>query len=153
VFSHVPCRYSIDKERRLVICTGWGRLTFADMRAQQDELTGSPDFDPTFHQLVDVTGVTVLDLSVEEAKAIAKRGIYSPTSRRAVVAASPAVFGMARLMDVYHSLATGREQVRVFYDGDAALQWLGLEPSRAPVKAEEATSVDRDSAANNGKIA
>jgi hypothetical protein len=123
----VPCSYLIDKDRRVVICTGWGRLTFAEMRAQQDELTSNPEFDPGFDQLVDVTGVTVLALSVEEAKTVAKRGIYLPTSRRAVVVASQALFGMARLMDAHHSLATGREQVSVFYDTNTALKWLGLQ--------------------------
>jgi len=134
----MPCRYVIDKDRRLVISTGWDRLTFAEMKAQQDELTSDPNFDPAFNQLVDVTAVTVLDLSIGEAQRIANRGIYSPTSRRAVLASSPAIFGMARMMDAYHSMATGREQVSVFYDGDAALKWLGLEAPLGPAKSEEA---------------
>lgn len=133
----MPCRYVIDKERRLVISTGWDRLTFAEMKAQQDELTSDPNFDPTFNQLVDVTAVTVLDLSTGQAQRIANRSIYSPTSRRAVLASSQAIFGVARMMDAYHSMATGREQVNVFYDGDAALQWLGLEAPPGPTKAEE----------------
>jgi hypothetical protein len=30
-------------------------------------------------------------------------------------------------MDVYHAMATHREQVRVFYERESALKWLGLE--------------------------
>jgi hypothetical protein len=134
----LPCRYLIDKERRLGISTGWDRLTFADMKAQQDEVLANPDFDPAFNQLVDVTAVTVLDLSIAEAKWIANRGIYSPTSRLAVLASNPAIFGMARMMDAYHSMATGREQVSVFYDLDAALAWLGLKSLPGYTKGENA---------------
>lgn len=123
----MPCRYFIDKKRRLVINFGWDRLTFAEMQSQQSELLHDPNFDPTFNQLVDVSGVTILDMSVQEAKRIAVRGIYSPTSRRAVIATNPVVFGMGRMMDVHHSTETGRENVAVFSDRKSALEWLGLE--------------------------
>lgn len=123
----MPARYVILKERRLVISLGWGHLTFSDFRSQQDAFAQDPDFDPTFDQLVDVSQATSLDLSIEEAKIIAARGIFRPTSRRAVIATNPDIFGMGRMMDVYHAMATGRDQVRAFYDRKSALQWLGLE--------------------------
>lgn len=123
----MPARYVIFKERRLVVSLGWGRLTFADFRSQQGALAQDPDFDPTFDQLVDVSEVSSLALSVEEAKTIATRGIFKPTSKRAVFATDPDIFGMGRMMDVYHSMATGRDKVRVFYDRESALRWLGLE--------------------------
>ena len=123
----MPARYVIHKDLRLVINYGWGYLTFADFRGQQESLVKDPDFDPSFNQLVDVTETTSLDLSIEEAKTIARRSIYLPTSRRAVVAKNPDVFAMGRLMDVYHAMATKRKDVRVFYDRESALKWLGLE--------------------------
>ena len=123
----MPARYVIHKDQRLVVNYGWGHLTFADFRGQQEALIKDPNFDPSFNQLVDVSQTTSLDLTVEEAKTIARRGLYLPTSRRAVVATNPAVFAMGRLMDVYHAMATHREQVRVFYDRESALKWLGLE--------------------------
>jgi hypothetical protein len=122
----MPARYVIHKDQRLVINYGWGRLTFADFRAQQEALLKDPDFDPSFNQLVDVTETTALDLTIEQAKTIARRPIYLSSSRRAVIAKSPDVFAMGRLMDVYHAMATSREHVAVFYDREAALQWLGL---------------------------
>jgi len=123
----MPARYVIYKAQRLVVNYGWGHLTFADFRSQQETLVEDPDFDPAFDQLVDVTQTTSLDLSVEEAKTVARRGIFLPTSRRAVVATDPDVFAMGRMMDVYHSMATHRERVRVFYDRESALKWLGLD--------------------------
>jgi len=123
----MPARYVIHKNLRLVVNYGWGHLTFADFRAQQQSLVKDPDFDPSFNQLVDVSETTSLDITVEEAKTIARRSIYLPTSRRAVIAKDPNVFAMGRLMDVYHAMATRREAVAVFYDRESALKWLGLE--------------------------
>ena len=123
----MPARYVILMDRRLVVSMGWGRLTFSDFRCQQDAFKNDPTFDPTFDQLVDVTQVEHLELTTEQAKIIAARGIFHASSRRAVVARKPSIFGTARMMDAYHSVATGRNHVRVFYDRDAALQWLGLD--------------------------
>ena len=123
----MPARYVILLDRRLVVSIGWGRLTFSDFRLQQDAFKNDPLFDPAFDQLVDVSQVERLELTTEQAKIIAARGIFHPTSRRAVIAKDPSVFGTARMMDAHHSVATGRNYVRVFYDRDAALKWLGIE--------------------------
>ena len=121
----MPARYVILKEQRLVVSIGWGRLTFSDFASHQEQLLADPDFDPSFDQLADGSKVTVLDLSVEEAKIISRRVIFLPTSRRAVVATDPAIFGMGRMMDAYHTQATRREHLGVFYDLRSALKWLG----------------------------
>ena len=123
----MPARYVIHKDQRLIINYGWGNLTFADFRGQQEAMIKDPDFNPDFDQLVDVSQATALNLSIEEAKTIASRGIFSRTSRRAVIATDPDVFAMGRLMDVHHAMVTNRTQVRVFYDRESALKWLGLD--------------------------
>jgi len=123
----MPAGYVIFKDRRLVFSWGWDRLTFGDFRSQQDAFIQDPDFDPSYDQLVDVSKATSLELSIEEAKTIARRRIFRPTSRRAVIATNPDVFGMGRMMDVHHSMSTGRDQVQVFYDRESALKWLGLD--------------------------
>lgn len=51
----MPCRYVIDIEQRLVISTGWDRVTFAEIKAHQDQLVSDPDFNPEFNQFVDAT--------------------------------------------------------------------------------------------------
>jgi len=131
----MPLRYVIDKERRLVISTARDRVTFAEIKAHQDELLQDSEFDPEFNQLIDTTAVTVLDVSVEEAKTVARRKMFSRTSRRAFLAVSPAVFGMGRLMEVYHHQ---QAQIYVFYDLPSALKWLGLEGPPDPIGRKEA---------------
>lgn len=122
-----PYCYVIDKEKRLVVSTMWGHVTFAEARALQDQLKNDPDLDPDFDRLIDLTAVTVLDISILEARMIAGFSLFSPKSRCALAATEPAIFGMGRLMQVYHETAGGQEQVCVFYDRDAALKWLGKE--------------------------
>ena len=79
-------RYAIYKELRLVVSTASDRVTFADIRSHQDQLLNDPDFDPQFNQFIDTTAVTVLDLSTQEAIAVAQRKMFSCTSQRAFVA-------------------------------------------------------------------
>jgi len=122
----MPCSYAIYKERRLVITKVWDRVTFSEIRSHQEQFRNDPDFDPQFNLLIDATAATALDVSTDEARTIASQGLFSPVSRRAFVASNPAIFGMARLIGVYHAMSTKQEQLRVFYDRALALQWLGL---------------------------
>jgi len=122
----MPCSYVIDKQRRLVITTGVDHLSFAEMKAIQNQLESDPNFDSSFNQLIDMTRATTLDLSIDQAKVIANRQHFSSASRRAFVATSPAIFGMGRLMEAYHSMAKKPAHVCVFSNREEALQWLGL---------------------------
>ncbi len=122
----MPCSYAIYKERRLVITKVWDRVTFSEIRSHQEQFRNDPDFDPQFNLLIDATAATALDISTDEARTIASQGLFSPASRRALLASNPAIFGMGRLIGVYHAMATKQEQLRVFYDRALALQWLGL---------------------------
>lgn len=121
----MPCRYVIDKERRLVISTGWDRLTYAEMQAHQDRLLVDSDFDPEFNQLMDATGVTALDISASEMETMATRSVFSAKSRRAWVASSPAVYGMGRLASVHHDSVNAPTEMAAFNDVASALEWLG----------------------------
>jgi hypothetical protein len=122
----MPVEYVIDKERQLVITSAWDRVTFAEARAHQQRLKDDPDFRPEFNQFLDATGVTVLDISSEEAKTIARNSPhFSATSRRAWVAPNAFLFGIGRMIGIYREIAGGAEQFRVFNDREKALKWLG----------------------------
>jgi hypothetical protein len=123
----MPCRYVIDQQRGLVISTAWDRVTFADVKAHQDQLSTDPAFNPEFNQLVDASAVTAVDATIDQIKTIAKRGIFSSASRRAFVATRPDVFGIGRVMGTYSEMGRVPQQVRVFYDLPSALEWLGLD--------------------------
>lgn len=123
----MPARFVIEKEHRLVISTAWDRVTYAEILAHRDQLVRNFDFNPEFNQLVDGAAVTALDITMDEAKAIAGSSIFSPTSRRAFVASGLSILAMARLVETYSRMRNEREQVKVFRDLDVAVKWLGLD--------------------------
>lgn len=122
----MPFTYVIDKARRLVVSTGLGCVTFEEIREHQRRLTSDPDFDPQFDQLIDMTGTSRLDLTVDQVKIAASQKIFSSTSRRALVATDPAIFGVGRMLETYYTMASGNERARVLYDKSEALKWLGV---------------------------
>lgn len=122
----MPVRYVIDSERRLVVSTASGRVTFDEFKAHQDQLSSDPAFSADFNQLLDGTEVTGLDLSTDEVIKMTRRRVFSPASKRAFVAPQPAIFGVARMAEVYHEISKSSSQIRVFHDLPSALNWLDL---------------------------
>lgn len=103
-----------------------GRVTFDDMRANQDRLLNDPDFDPEFNQLSDATLATDTDLSADNVRTLFKRRVFSTTARRAVIAPSEFAYGMARMLETYVELSKNGPLVAVFRDRASALKWLGV---------------------------
>lgn len=132
----MPVRYVIDKERRLVISTGWDRITFDEVRAHQDRLLKDPDFTPEFNQLLDGIEVTNYALSVNEIRMIVQRKLFSPTSRRALVVNSTYLYGMARMLQTFYELSKMASPMSIFHDRDSALKWLGVQGQAALTQAE-----------------
>ncbi len=119
--------YVVYSEHRLVISTGSGRVTWEEIKERQDQTKTDPDFNPEFNQVVDLRAVTSFDMTSEQARLLARRMIFSPRSKRAFVAASPAVFGVGRMWEIFTELSANPSQIRVFYDLPLALKWLNLE--------------------------
>jgi hypothetical protein len=96
-------------------------VTFGAARRHQDRLVADPEFDPSFDQLIDATRVTKVDISADEVRTLAQRHIFSLKSRRALVATKPDVFGVGRMMEIYHE-DVGHTEVEVFYSMEEALK-------------------------------
>ena len=123
----MPFSYVVYSERRLVVSTGSDRVTWEEIKERQDQTKTDPDFNPEFNQVVDLRAVSGFDMTSEQARLLARRLIFSPTSKRAFVAASPAVFGVGRMWELFTELSENPSQIRVFYDLPSALKWLNLE--------------------------
>ena len=116
-------RYSIDKGRGLIVNTAEGCVKFDDIKDHQDRLLADYKFDVSFDQLIDTTGAIRFDMSDGEARILAERPIVSPESRRAFVAIKPHIFGLGRMMEIYHE-SLGYADCQVFYSMDQAFNWL-----------------------------
>jgi len=119
----VPAAYKIDKERRLVLTTVWGKLTFTDGVAHRNELRSDPDFDPTYREISDFTQVTELAFSAEELRGHAQFDVFSPSSRRAFVAPDDAKFGLGRMFAMLRE-SRGDLGIRVFRTLEEAEDWV-----------------------------
>lgn len=119
----MPEFYKIDKERRLVLTTGSGVFTFADVVSHMDKLSTDPDFDPSFSQIADFTHVTRIELSADDIRRLAQRTIFSPHSRRAFIAANEAAFGIGRMFEILRGLE-GEKGIRIFRTLEEALDWV-----------------------------
>ncbi len=115
--------FKIDKEHRLVMTTVSGVFNVADVLAHQVNLRKDPDFDPSFSQLIDFTHVTRVELKREEVQRVAQESIFSPHSRRALLASNDAVFGLARMFEMLRE-NMGEQGIRVFRNLDEALDWV-----------------------------
>ena len=78
----MPAFYKVDKERRLVMSTGSGVVTLADLLAHQEKLLADPDFSPDFSQLWDLAHVTNVELTNEELRKL-RNGPFSRLRRAA----------------------------------------------------------------------
>lgn len=143
----MPVRYIIHKQKRLVITTGWDRITFDEAKAHQDQLLNDPDFDPEFNQLLDGTAATDYALAGDQIRLIVSRRVFSPTSRRALVVSSNYAYGIARMLATYYEMSEVASPMSIFHDRDSALKWLGIREShetrrstRVPIKIRVETS-------------
>ena len=127
----MPVRYEIDHERRVVL--GWvtGVLDDAEVMAYGKDLRADPEFDPEYSQL------TVVEASAEHVSTNAFRRLamrpplFSPKSRRALVAPTKLEFGLARMFEL---LLGGKEgDYRVFYSREEAEAWLDVDKPDPPL--------------------
>lgn len=118
--------YVIRKEQRLVWTTGSGSLTAEDIEQHNARLRADPDFDPAFDNLVDFHTVERVDISTGAVVNFAHEVLFAPEARRAIVARSALLIGLARMYGVYEEIAIGSSRTHLFPDVPSALEWLGV---------------------------
>ncbi len=119
----MPTRFEIDTARHHVDSSGSGRVDVEEMLDHQRKLKADSRFHPDFNQLVDFTGVEKVDISPQDVARLADTVLFSPVSRRAIIASNPLIFGFSRMYGMYRELA-GEKGVRVFRTREEAMRWL-----------------------------
>lgn len=116
--------HEIDRERRLVLTSGWDKLTGAEILEHRHQLENDPDFSSDFFQLVDLSSVTEVQIDFATMQELANRNLFSDESRRAFVATNPLAFGMSSMFISLRRVYGGVEQMEIFNNRDEALRWL-----------------------------
>jgi hypothetical protein len=120
----MPSAYVIDSSRRLVLSRSWGVVTGEDVLTLIQATVTDPHFHPDFSQLVDMRAVTEVEVTTDFVRLFVAKSNFGAGSRRALVAGSDVVYGMAR---IYGTLLDGRPgEFRIFRDLQPALEWLGF---------------------------
>lgn len=102
----------------------WGPITEDEVEAHNKKLRNDPTFNPSYQQLVDLTGITEILVGTGMINSTALDQFFNPGTRRAFVATSDATFGMARM---FAMRAEGMGQtIEVFREPQKAKEWLGI---------------------------
>lgn len=120
----MPATYPIDTERKLVVSRAWGTMTADDVREHHRKLRTDPLFDPTYRQLVDMSGITEDLVDIKTKREESDDQLFVPGVRRAWVAPADYPFGMARM----YAIAAERQgqTIGMFRERSEAEEWLGL---------------------------
>jgi hypothetical protein len=122
--GRLPISYSIDPKRRLVTSHLSGAVQEDEVHEHNRTLRTDPAFDPSYRQLIDLTGLTEILVGTRTINETAHDQFFKPGTRRAFVATSDAAFGLARMF----ALRADRDgqTIEVFRDMKLAEAWLGL---------------------------
>ena len=113
----------VIKSKGLVVTRVKGKMKLDEFESSQWALKENPDFDPSFDHLFDMSGVDDIDdVSAQNIKRIAHIRIFSPTSRRAVIAPDDLTYGLSRMYEVFSK--ANDSNLGVFRNREDAVNWL-----------------------------
>ena len=101
--ENVGVRLTIDVEQRLVVSTFFGEIGDAEILDHSSSIRSHPDFDPSFSELLDFSGITGgSPIATSTIQELAQReSIFNPASLHVIVAPQDFIFGLARMAEVF----------------------------------------------------
>lgn len=121
--------YRIDPDRRLIVVTYIGAVTFADIVATQQMARADPAFDPAFGVLMDGLHADFSALTAQDLAKIASRTPSSQGGRRAIVVNTQLNYGLARMFGSISETQGRNFPVALFDNLEDALRWLNEPPA------------------------
>jgi hypothetical protein len=101
-------------------------LTDADLHGHYASLARDPQFHADYRQLSDLSDVQQVAASRSTIASVASLSVFSPGTRRALVAPSDAAFGLSRMFATYAEEVG--QNVQVFRTETEAVAWLQSSP-------------------------
>ncbi len=109
-----------------MIHTFSGELRDDDISDLPARVRSHPDFDPSFSELLDFSGITAGTVSTAAMDAVARsKSSFSPTSLHVLIAPQDHIFGLARMAQVFAGKT--RPNSAVVRTMEEARKVLGLE--------------------------
>jgi hypothetical protein len=122
----VAVQLTIDVKRRLIVSTFSGEINDAEVLSVASLMRSHPDFDPSFSEIADFSGVTAGTLSSSAVRELSQReSILSPTSMHVALAPQGHIFGVFRMAQVLAEQT--RPNTAVVRTIEEARKFLGFE--------------------------
>ena len=122
----MPYSYVIDVEREVVFSKIWGTLTDEDAAAHAVGLKADPRFDAEFNQVIDLRGLTDLQMTGGGIRKVAHLVPFRREARRAFVVGAGQAEALSRVLFTYTD--AGIDQYTLFRALEPAMEWVGLAP-------------------------
>ena len=126
----MPLTYRVDRAQQVIWITLQGACGIGEIRAGIEEIWADSDVEMVRRFVWDLRGAT-LTVTGEDLRQLLNwarpHAAGRPPNRAVVVATAPAVYGVARMVEIYADLLNSITTMRVFRDFDEALIWLGVD--------------------------
>ncbi len=126
----MPFSIRIDKERKLIISTFVGRFTPEVIGEGRRALKEDPAFDPSFAHILDLTGVTKVEIEGPAVERLSQdRTMFDKESVQVIVAPEKLKFELAKLFK--RRSAKERPAMEITRTLEAALALVALRKAKA----------------------
>ena len=121
----MPLDITVDNARRLILMSGSGVLTDADLAAAHDQVEANPVANRSFGRICDLTALSDVQISDESLDLWVTNPISNPPVRHAIVCNTPPV--LKRVLDYVRLSRRQFRQVSVFPSYEQAVDWIESE--------------------------
>lgn len=118
----MPVDIKLDLKNKIVYSKGTGKITNADIVEYPEKLKTFPDFTPDFHHLFDLKEVEEIKVKTKMIYEVIQISIFSPTSKRAIIAHSSNYFNILRMYELIND--PRKKRVQIFQTVKEAYKWI-----------------------------
>lgn len=118
----MPLDITVDSARRLILMSGSGVLTDADLAAARNLVGANPVANRSFGRICDLTGLSDVQVSNESLDLWVTDPISNPPVRHAIVCNTPPI--LKRVLDYVRLSRREFRQVSVFPSYEKAVDWI-----------------------------
>ena len=122
----MPIDFVVDTEHRVVFTVASGEFSVGDAISHMDRLRADPRFSPVFNQIADFDDVDSMLLSGLDVRTFAQQTVFSATSRRALIIATPLGYGLGRMFTTLRELA-GEPHLAIVRTLAEAAEWTRVD--------------------------
>lgn len=121
----MPVILKINPQKRVVHSTFFGLVTDSELLGHTETIFSHPNFRPEYHEIVDLTMVTDLQVTPNALQTLASRkSLFQSSSRHAVVA--PKDFSFQKAEEFRRIAESSRPNLKVVRTAAEAYEFVGL---------------------------